>query len=175
MMKKYVLSFLIFVIAYLIFALLHEGCHAILSSIFNEYSSFRILPFGFQVTFKTLVEDRAGIKWAVISGVPNILTLFTGYILFHIRKNFLCFRNEIRYLFIYVVILFMIGDPFNLSIGPFIWGGDLYGITTGLSINQYILQSIFLIILLINRELIAQKLLPEFSIETKHILLRKWL
>ena len=68
----------------------------------------------------------------------------------------------------------MIFDPFNLSIGPFIWGGDINGITTGLRINQYVVQSIFLIILLINRELIAQKLLPEFSIETKHILLRKW-
>jgi len=173
-MKKYVLSFLIFVMAYFIFVLIHEGCHAIFSSIFNEYSSFRILPYGFEVTFKTLVEDRTGIKWAVISGVPNILTLFAGYILFLNRKYFLRFRNEIRYLFIYVVILLMIFDPFNLSIGPFIWGGDINGITTGLRINQYVVQSIFLIILLINRELIAQKLLPEFSIETKHILLRKW-
>ncbi|MEW6508278.1 MAG: hypothetical protein AB1432_11085 [Bacteroidota bacterium] len=174
-MKKHVVYWLLFILAYIIFSIIHEGSHAILASIFNEYSSFKILPYGFEVTYKTLVVDRSGLKWAVISGIPNLITLFIGYILFLNRKSFLNSRSEIKYLLLYIVILFMIGDPFNLSIGPFIWGGDIFGITTGLSINQFVVQAIFFIILIINRELIAQKLLPDFSIKTKHILLRKWL
>lgn len=157
------------------FSLIHEGGHAILASILNEYSSFKILPYGFEVTYKTLVEDRVGLKWAVISGIPNLITLFVGYILFLNRKSFLHLKSEIKYLLLYVVILLMIGDPFNLSIGPFLWGGDIFGIIAGLNINQFVVQAIFLSILLINRELIAQKLLTEFTIKTKHILLRKWI
>lgn len=174
-MKKHVINWLLFIFAYLIFSIIHEGGHAILASFFNEYSSFKILPYGFEVTYKTLVENRAGFEWAVISGIPNLITLFIGYILFLNRKSFLNLKSEIKYLLLYIIILFMIGDPFNLSIGPFIWGGDIFGISISLSFNQFIIQGVFLIILFINRELIAQKLLPEFSIETKHILLRKWI
>jgi hypothetical protein len=174
-MKKYIVNFMLFLIAYIIYSIIHEGSHAIFASIFNEYSSFKILPYGFEVTYKTLVENRSGVKWAVISGMPNLITPFIGYTLYLNRKFFLNFKGRIQYLLLYVAILFMIGDPFNLSIGPFIWGGDIFGVTTGLGINQFIIQSIFLVILLINRELIVQKLLPEFSIRTKHLLLRKWI
>ncbi len=174
-MKKYLVNWLLFIIAYIFFAIVHEGGHALLSSIFNEYSSFKILPYGFEVTYKTPVEDREGLKWIFISGIPNLITLFIGYILFLNRKFFLNLKKEIKYLSLYIVILLMIGDPFNLSIGTFIGGGDIFGIITGLNINQLVVQAIFLVILFINRELIAQKLLPEFSIETNHILFRKWI
>lgn len=174
-MNKHVTNWLLFILSYIVFSLIHEGSHAILSSIFNEYSSFKILLYGFEVTYKTCVEDRVGLKWVFITGIPNLITLFIGYILFLNRKAFLNLKREIKYLFLYIVILLMIGDPFNLSIGPFLWGGDIFGIITGLSINQFVVQAFFLSILFFNRELIAQKLLPEFFIKTKHILLRKWL
>ncbi len=174
-MKKYVVNLLLFIVAYIFYVIIHEGSHSLFASIFNEYSSFKILPYGFEVIFKTPVEDRVGMKWALISGIPNLITLFIGYIFFLNRKFFLNLRKKIKHLLLYIVILLMICDPLNLSIGPFIWGGDIFGIVTGLSINKFVVQSIFLAILFINRELITQKLLPEFSIKTKHILLRKWI
>lgn len=46
-MKKYIVNFMLFLIAYIIYSIIHEGSHAIFASIFNEYSSFKILPYGF--------------------------------------------------------------------------------------------------------------------------------
>jgi len=68
----------------------------------------------------------------------------------------------------------MLGDAFNLSVGPFIYGGDINGISKGVGVNRYIIQSIFFIVLLLNRELLVQKLLPVYGIKTKHPLFYSW-
>jgi hypothetical protein len=42
----------------------------------------------------------------------------------------------------------------------------------GFGINQYLVQIVFFVIFLLNRELIMQKLLPVYGIKTKHPLFR---
>ncbi len=69
-----------------------------------------------------------------------------------------------------MTLISLLADPFNLSVGPFIYGGDANGIALGLGINRYVIQTIFLLVLLANRELVAQKLFPMYDVQVKHIL-----
>ena len=171
-MKKY----LVLVTAVVIFAFVHEGIHALLALVFDEYQSFNVRPYGLEVIYKTPVAEREGMKWAFISGMSNVSTLFFGYCLFLFRVKAGSLRSHIlRKVGYWATILFMLGDPFNLSIGPIIYGGDIGGLVLGFGINKYLLQGVFFMILLFNRELIAQGLLPVYGIKTNHLFFRPWL
>lgn len=167
-MKKY----FSFIVSYFIFVFVHEILHIIPAFLFNEYGSFKFHFYGPEVIFKTPVPERAGFHWAIISGLPNVLTLGVGYTLLFFRKNFKgCSRFTAQILF-YSTIMFLLFDTFNLSIGPLIYGGDINGIVKGLDISPVFIQIIFLFILLINREMIIMKLFPTFEIKTNHILFK---
>ncbi|HLV11409.1 MAG TPA: hypothetical protein VKY42_03080, partial [Trueperaceae bacterium] len=66
-------------------------------------------------------------------------------------------------------------DPLNLAIGPFAYGGDALGIAAGLQVPVLLVQAVALVVFLVDREVVAQRLLPAYSIETKHPLFRPWL
>ena len=171
-MKKY----LVLLTAIVIFVFVHEGIHALLAMVFDEYQSVRVHPYGLEVIYKTPVAEREGIKWGFISGMSNMSTLFLGYCLFLFRAKAGSLRSRfLRNLGYWATIFLMLGDPFNLSIGPIIYGGDIGGLVVGFGINKYLLQGEFFMILLFNRELIAQGLLPVFGIKTNHPFFRPWL
>jgi hypothetical protein len=166
-MKKYI----ILLIAVLTFLVLHEGAHLVVAHAFGEYEAFRLHFYGAEVIFKTPVELRSGIKWGFISGSANLLTLTLGYLLLISCKRLAALKSYFwRSFSYYIAFLFLLIDAFNLSIGPFIYGGDIGGIVAGFGLNRYLVQGIFLIILLLNRELIVQKLFPAFGVKTGHIL-----
>lgn len=52
-MRKY----LTFILAIIIFAIIHEGVHALFAMVFEEYQAFQIHPYGFKVIFKTPVTE----------------------------------------------------------------------------------------------------------------------
>lgn len=171
-MKKYITL----ILAIIIFAIIHEGTHALIAILFDEYRAFQVHPYGLEVIFKTPVVEREGIKWGFISGISNVVTLLSGYLMFTFRLKLAHLRNSfLSTLSYWLVVLFLLLDAFNLSIGPFIYGGDIGGIVVGFGINQYILQFMFFVILLLNRELIAQKLFPIYGIKTKHPFFRPWI
>jgi hypothetical protein len=169
-------KYLYLVLALIMFVIIHEGTHALFAVAFDEYQAFVIHPYGMEVIFKTPIVGREGIKWGFISGMSNAVTLLLGYILFLFRTKIKTVRNRIvNGLAYWMIVVFMLADAFNLSIGPFIYGGDINGIVKGFRINRYVIQSIFFIIVLVNRELIAQKLLPLYGIKTRHPLFKSWI
>ncbi len=131
---------------------------------------------GPEVIFKTPVEQRSGFQWALISGSSNLITILLGYLLLLNRQRLSqatsLFSKGLVY---FLTVLLLVADPLNLSIGPFFYGGDVYGIAEGLGIHRYVIQFVFLIILLVNRELIATNLLPAYDVETDQILFRPWI
>ena len=168
-MKRY-LSFLLAVV---ILLAVHEGMHALVAAFYGEYESFHIRPLGFEVSFRTAIDERRGIQWALISGAGNLVTLLLGYWLLVLGERFTCLPSLfLKATLFYLTLLSLLADPFNLSIGPFIYGGDANGIAVGLGINRYIIQVMFVLILLVNRELVAQKLFAIYNIKVKHILFR---
>jgi hypothetical protein len=171
-MKKY----LTLILAIIIFAVVHEGAHALVAWKFAEYQTFRVHPYGLEVVFKTPVAEREGVKWGFISATSNVLTLLLGYLMFFFRVKMARLRSSfLSALGYWLILLFLILDAFNLSVGPFIYGGDIGGIVAGFGINRYLVQVIFFMVFLINRELIAQNLLPLYGVTTKHFLFQPWL
>lgn len=169
-MKRY-LSFLI---AYILLMTIHEGLHIVTAKYYGEFESlqFKVIIFP-EVKYKTTTEERSGFRWALISGMSNWATLALGYWLLLIRNKFIHLSSQLlKALFFYLALLALLMDALNLSIGPWIYGGDIEGIAMGLGANRYLIQTIFLLVLLINRELIIHKLFPAFNIKTNHILFR---
>ena len=164
---------LAFLLAVLVLVTVHEGTHALMAMLFGEYEAFHIRPMGFEVTFRTVVDERSGIQWAFISGASNLVTLLMGYLLLMLGERLACLLGVfLKASIFYLTMLSLLSDPFNLSVGPFIYGGDANGMAVGLGINRYIIQAIFLVVLLVNRELVAQNLFPMYNVQVKHILFR---
>lgn len=165
----------LFLLALAVFTVVHESTHALASLSFGEYRAFHVRPYGLEVEFKTPIPDRVGIKWAIISGASNILTCSLGYLLL-MRRRQLCHTasRTLRGLTFWVALLGLVADPLNLSIGPFLYGGDASGIAVGLETNCLIVQIFSFVIFLLNRELVVQKLLPTYGIQTRHPLFRRW-
>jgi hypothetical protein len=171
-MKKY----LAVVLALIIFATIHEGMHAVLAMAYGEFEAFHVRPFGLEVTYKTPVEERHGIRWGFISGTSNIATVLLGYLLFAFKTRFEKHQNDfIRALACWLIICLLFLDPLNLSIGSLFYGGDINGIVVGLGISQWVIQGIFFSVFFLNRELVAQKVIPSFGAKTSNPLFWPWI
>ncbi len=157
------------ILAVLIFIIIHEGMHVFMALLFNEFDTFKIHSYGFEVVFKTPIPQRTGLKWGFISGTSNIVTLLIGYLLFFNRKKMSCLRNSFaRILGYWLIFVFLLFDALNLSLLPFFMGGDIGGIAAGFGVNKYLIQIVFFVILLINRELIIHKLFPIYGVKINH-------
>jgi hypothetical protein len=168
-------NWLYFVIALMLYMLIHEGLHAYIALLFNEYDAIKIHWYGPEVLFATPVAERTpDIKWLIISGFSNLITLLIGYLLFIMKGKIINLKlPSFRSILYYVTIVFLLFDAVNLSIGPFIYGGDVNGISAGLKIKPWIIQILFGFILLVNRELII-KFMYSFGISTNNILFKSW-
>jgi len=167
---------LTFLIAFLIVILVHEGAHALVAAAYGELAAFQVHPYGFEVIFKTPIAQRQGIEWGFISGASNVITVLLGYLLLFFVKPIANMKNSFMSAVGYwLIMMFLLLDPLNLSVGPFLYGGDIGGIVAGFGVNQYLVQIVSFAIFLINRELVAQVLLPAYGIKTDHPLFKPWI
>ncbi|MGC8786099.1 MAG: hypothetical protein ACP5Q1_01580 [Anaerolineae bacterium] len=167
---------LAFLFAVLILLTVHEGIHALMAMFYGEFEAFHIRPIGFEVTYRTAVDERSGMQWAFISGAGNLVTLLLGYLLLMLGEKLAHLHSEfVRASIFYLTLLALLSDPFNLSVGPYIYGGDANGMAIGLGINRYIIQAIFFVVLIVNRELVAQNLFSMYNVKVKHILFQPWI
>lgn len=171
-MEWFMHNYIAFILSYLVFIFIHEGIHMLAAYHFSEFGAFTYNLLWPEVIYKTPIPDREGLKWGIISGLPNIITIIIGYVLFYLRKNLNQTPKFSKSLFFYLTTFFLLFDAFNLSIGPFIYGGDIGGVSVGFNINQIFIQIFFFILLLINREIIIQKVFPAYQVKTNHFLFR---
>jgi len=180
-LRKTVRSLFGFVVGLCAFVVLHEGLHVVFASIFGEYRGIRIvwagpIPFGIEVLMQSALEDVSGPEWILISGASNLATLAVGYVLFLSRDKLARAPHVlVKAIWFHATLIFMLIDGFNLSIGPFFYGGDVQGIARGLGGGQRAIQIVFLAVFLLNRELVAQKVLPAYGVSTRHPLFVPWL
>lgn len=166
---------LAFLIAAIVIALIHEGTHAVMAAMYHELDAFQVRLLGLEVIYKTPPTERQGAHWAYISGASNLATIMLGYLLLLLAGKFAASRLWlIKAGAFYLILLALLADPFNLSLGALIYGGDAVGIAAGLGVSRYLIQAVFFGILLINRELIAQRLLPLYHVRVSSFLLQPW-
>lgn len=164
---------LILAAALAVFAVLHEALHALTAACYGEYRAFHVRPYGLEVVYRTPVEARRGAHWALISGLPNLATVACGYILLARSTALAAWRLRAgRALAYWATLVFLIGDPLNLSLGAWIYGGDARGIATGLGTSVAVIQAVAFAVVLLNRELIAQRLLPAYGVAATHPLVK---
>ncbi len=161
-------------IAFMILMTIHEGLHVITSMVYNEFGRFVVHPYGFEVVFKTPVELREGFKWFIISGTSNIVTPILGWVMLLSIDRFIDRHILISATAYWLTLFLLISDPLNLCIGPFLYGGDAYGVAEGLNVPLFLVQLSGLLVFIVTRELIARRLIPAYSIETKHPLFVPW-
>lgn len=172
MMKRW----LAFLIAAIVIALIHEGTHAIMAAMYHELDAFQAHLFGLEVIYKTPPAEREGVHWALISGTSNLATLSLGYIFLSFGGRFAASRSWLlKSGALYLTVLALLADPFNLSLGAFIYGGDANGIAVGLGVNRYLIQAVFFLVLLINRELIARRLFPLYAVQVSSFFFQPWI
>jgi len=164
-----------FIVALALYMTVHEFFHAFMSALFHEFAEIRFHWYGPEVIFLTPVEERSpGIQWFFISGISNVVTMAIGYLLYSFRRKIIALESLLlKNILFYVAVVFLLFDAVNLSLGPFLYGSDACGIATGLNVKPWIIQALFGIILLINRELIVI-LLDCYGIVSRHILFRSW-
>lgn len=166
-------NILILLVAMAMFAVIHEGAHGLAALAYGEYEAFHIRLYGLEVEYRTPVEQRQGAKWGVLSGTSNLLTCLLGYFLLFSRKRFVRSPNQfLRGLAYWLTLLALLADPFNLSLGPFLYGGDANGIAVGLGVNLLAVQIGSFAILLLNRKLVVKTLFPAYGVRTRHFLFR---
>ncbi|MGI6374999.1 MAG: hypothetical protein ACOX3S_03210 [Anaerolineae bacterium] len=167
---------LAFLLAVLVFAVVHEGAHILMGVAHGEFEALHVRPFGLEVTFRTMAAARSGLRWALISGVSNVLTVLLGYGLLWAASRLAAVGNAwLRGVAFYLTTLSLLVDPLNLSIGPFIYGGDANGIAVGVGVSRHIIQGVALGVLLVNRELVARHVLPRYGVVVQSPLLEPWL
>jgi hypothetical protein len=168
-------KWLTWILALILFAAIHEGMHALLATACGEYEAFHVRPYGLEVTYKTPVEERQGVEWGFIAGSSNIVTLILGYLLLPFKSWFAQHSKAfVRQLAFYSITFLLLLDSINLSIIPFIFGGDIQGIVVGFGVPQFVVQIVGFVVFLFNRELLVREVLPAFSVKTSHPLLRPW-
>ncbi len=167
-----------FLIAIILYMIVHVYFHSFMSVLFDEYDKIRIHWYGLETIYITPVEERIpGIKWFLISGLSNFFTLAIGYLIFLLRSKIINhFQEDIitMNLLYSVTVVFLLFDAVNLSIGPLIYGGDIYGIAAGLNIKRWIIQIFFGTVLLINRKLVVS-LMKSYNVYSRNILFKSWL
>ena len=162
--------------AIVLVAVLHKGMHAGVAIAYGEFQAFRIRPLGLEVVYSTPAPERHDSQWALIAGASSVATLALGYALFVIRRDAARFRSPfLRAAFYWLTMLGLLVDPLNLSIGAFVYGGGANGIAFGLGVSRYWVQAVSGAVLLANRELVVQKLLPAYGVTTRHPLFVPWL
>lgn len=163
-----------FIAAVVIVTLIHEGGHFLAAIYYGEFECIGLLIPGLEVRFITPVGLRVGSHWAVISGAGALIGLVLGYTLLclRVRINRSIQSTWTKSLLYWCSIIFLLFDPLNLSILPLLFNGDIHGIALGLNIHHHILQVLFLILLLINRELIIAFIMPAYKVSNKHPLFR---
>jgi len=163
-----------FVAAFIVVSMVHEGFHAVTSALYGECSHFVVHPYGFEVVYRTPVELREGFRWFIISGAGNVATPLLGYLLLRSIDALRRLPPALGACAYWLTLMLLVADPLTLSLGPFLYGGDAYGVALGLGVPVYLVQGAAFMVFLLNRELVATRLLPAFGVETSHPLFVPW-
>lgn len=98
MQKRALRKYLMLLLAVAFFAVVHGSIHNLAALVFGEFKEFHLKPYGFEVEFKTPVSERAGVKWGIISGSSNLITITIGYVMFSLRKGMANLQNTSLYI-----------------------------------------------------------------------------
>ncbi|WP_373266027.1 hypothetical protein [Hungatella hathewayi] len=150
-----------FLLALLLYYVIHEGAHLIYALFAGSFKQINFLQMGVQI--ETYRERMSGVQTGLFCLAGPVITILLSYALFFckgwiLQRKSLLFRAAAYY----VTLLFMLNDPVYLSVlYPYVGGGDMNGIALLLPENAA--RTIFVVIFLMNIVLIFRYLIPAYG------------
>jgi hypothetical protein len=163
-------NIVVMAISLLFFILLYQGLCIGITYLLGEFEEFVVSPFRIELSLRTPTYERIGVKWGILFGAPVLITIILGYVMLAQREKLAKmkpFRQHVSY---WVTIMLLLIHPLILSTGAKSVGGQSIRLAVALGIKPYLIQLIAIIIFLVNRELIAQKLFDAYKVEIKSFL-----
>lgn len=107
---------------------------------------------------------------ALFSGLSSVLTISLGYLLLWLMPRILQLKSQPLQIYCYyVTLVFLLVDPFYISLISFFVGGDINGIAKGLNLSYGIIRAFYLLIALVNFYLVRKKLYPTYVSAAKNV------
>ncbi len=150
------------IIAVLIYYIIHEGSHVIVSLIYGVFEQVKILGLGVQVVANT--ELLTNLQLAIFCVVGSISTLIPAYVLVALTNKIVSVKNKyFKAIGYYTTLVMLLTDPIYLSfLYRFFGGGDMNGIKL-FGIPEIILQVIYGIIGIINLIVFIKYVYPKYK------------
>lgn len=150
------------IIAILLYYVIHEGSHVIVSLLYGVFEKIRILGLGIQVVVNT--EILTNFQIAIFCVVGSVSTLLVAYLLVLFTKRIVESKNKLfKAICYYTTLAFLLLDPLYLTITyKFVGGGDMNGILL-FGVPEIVIQIIFGIIAIINISLIVKMVYPAYK------------
>lgn len=149
-------------IAIILYYVIHEGAHLLYALMMGTFKQINFIEMGVQIE---VYRDQMGdVQTAVFCLVGAAATLLTGWFLVLMTKRIVGSGSLVfRAAAFYVTLVFLLNDPFYLSVlYPYVGGGDMNGIK--LLIPEQYARIFFGSILVIHLVLIAKYLYPAYKI-----------
>ena len=117
-------------IAAILYYVVHEGGHLIVSLFLGTFEYIRIVYWGLGVQIVANTSNMTDIQIFIFSAAGVFCTLLTGYILVGARKYLNHIQSKLfRAIAYFTTLIFLCLDPFYLSIlHRFVGGGDMNGL-----------------------------------------------
>lgn len=159
--KRNMRKLLAFSLTLVLYYVIHEGAHLIYALMAGSFRQINFLKLGVQI--ETYRERMSDVQTGIFCLSGPAVTILISYGLFFgrawiLRQKSLLFRASAYYM----TLLFMLNDPFYLSVlYPYVGGGDMNGIA--LLIPELAARILFGGIFLVNIFLIFRWLIPAYQ------------
>ncbi|MGI6318783.1 MAG: hypothetical protein ACOX1J_08710 [Dethiobacteria bacterium] len=164
-MRSVLRRYFYFILAGITYLIIHEGVHIVQAKILGIYKGVRLLPLGIEVLIVQPLTIE-GFTLAAFSGLSSLVTVVTGYILFIFSPRILKLKKQpVKNYLYYVTFIFLLLDPFYISLLSFYVGGDIHGIAAGLNLPYFTIRGIYFAALVFNVYLVYKKLYPAYVIK----------
>lgn len=149
-----------FILVIALYYVIHEGAHLITALVLGSFKQIHFLQLGVQID--TYREKMSDVQTAVFCMAGPGITIILSYVLLFLTGKILesgsLFFRALAY---YMTLLFLLNDPFYLSVlYPYVGGGDMNGIK--LLVPESAARGAFGILLLIHIIIVIRYLIPVY-------------
>lgn len=154
-------KFLSLLIAIILYYVVHEGAHLIYALFLGTFKQINFIHMGVQI--ETYRERMSDMQTAVFCMAGAATTILAGWFLVFMAKRILDGKSLLfRAASFYVTLVFLLNDPFYLSIlYPYVGGGDMNGIQ--LLLPEQYARLIFGFLLAVHLVLIIKYVYPAYK------------
>lgn len=148
-------------IAIVMYYVIHEGAHLIYALCLGVFKQINFIQMGVQI--ETYREQMSDVQTGILCLVGALATLSAGWGLTALAGRIVkCRSLYFRAAAFYITLVFLLNDPFYLSVFyPYVGGGDMNGIK--LLIPETFARAGFAVLFAVNLFLVVKRVYPVYK------------